>query len=432
LRRTIAIIGSGPSGCYLAQFLQRQVSDAEITVFERLPVPYGLLRYGVAPDHQGTKAVIEQFDRLFTRGGARFVGNVEVGADIGLQEIRDAFEVVVLATGIASDRSLGIPGEARHGVYGAGTITRLINSHPDEATTKVDLGRRAVIVGNGNVAVDLLRLLIKSEADFLNSDLDDALLESIARPLTEIHIVGRSGAHAAKFDSSLLHELAKIGGVRFSMHGLKDAETETDALGEAKIGDLRMLEQLYDGGPVRVDVHFYFGWVSESIGGETAVDSITFHAAHNDRERLTIEADSVITAVGFSGGGRDRFVRADFVGTETNAQRGLLDAGLYCTGWFGKGASGTIPEHRAESRSVASAIVDDLSALPADVRKKGFAALPSHVLEKSVDFSGWKAVDAVELATAADGRYRRKIRERAEMLAIARDPLSRSIEERVS
>src|SRR5690554_2427313 len=96
LRRSIAVVGSGPAGCYLAQFLQRQIPAAEITIFERLPVPYGLLRYGVAPDHQGTKGVIEQFDRMFTRGGVSFAGNVEVGADVSLQSLRDAFEVVVL------------------------------------------------------------------------------------------------------------------------------------------------------------------------------------------------------------------------------------------------------------------------------------------------------------------------------------------------
>jgi ferredoxin--NADP+ reductase len=215
------------------------------------------------------------------------------------------------------------------------------------------------------------------------------------------------------------------------VHGLTQANAASDPDGAAKVSELQALQRLVDS-PPRIDVNFYFGWTPESIDGRASAESATFCATHSKREHLTIDTDSVITAVGFSAGARDRFVRADFVGELTNPEHGILDKGLYCTGWFGKGASGTIPEHRAESRSVALAIANELSAAPTGVRKQGLSALPAHVLENSVDFNGWKAVDGFELASAASGRYRLKVRKRAEMLAIAREAVTQSAEEKVS
>lgn len=431
MRRSIAVVGSGPSGCYIAQFLHKRLPDADITVFDRLPVPYGLLRYGVAPDHQGTKAIIEQFDRLFSGGGVRFAGNVDIGVDVTLAVLRKAFDVVVLATGIASDRQLGIPGEGSPQIYGSGRLTRLINSHPDEDRKGLELGRRTLIVGNGNVAVDVLRTLIKSETDFLNSDVDDAFRNDLAKNLTDISILGRSPAHAAKFDKTLIRELGRVPGVRFAMHGLEDAAEEAEPLAQTKVDELRLLEQLQHDVPTRITVHFYFGWVPESINGRNRVRSMTFSGAYDTAERLTIETDSVITAVGYTEGAQDSFARTDLVGQSTDPHRGMLDSGLYCTGWFGKGASGTIPEHRAESRLVAAAIADDLGSLP-ERAEGGFTKLPQHVIAKSVDFDGWKAIDVVEVSTAALERYRRKIRERTELLAIARGDLARLSEEKAS
>lgn len=432
MRRSIAVVGSGPSGCYIAQFLRKQLPEADITVFDRLPVPYGLLRYGVAPDHQGTKAIIEQFDRLFSRGGVRFAGNVEVGVDVSLSDLREAFDVVVLATGIASDRRLGIPGETNPRVYGSGRFTRLINSHPDEDRNGLELGRRTTIVGNGNVAVDVLRTLIKSERDFRNSDIDDAFRNDIARHLTAISIFGRSPAHRAKFDKTLIRELGKVSGVQFVMHGLDDAADAAEPAAQAKVDELRLLEQFQPGVPIRIQAHFYFGWIPEGVNGKNDVRSMTFRAADGAPERLTVETDSVITAIGYTEGELDTFARTDLVSHASDPDSGVLDSGLYCTGWFGKGASGTIPEHRAESRMVASAIAEHLRTIPVAAAKGGYEELPQHVAAMSVDFDGWKAVDAVELATAAEGRYRRKIRERTELLAIARGDLARLRDEKAS
>lgn len=419
MSHTIAIVGSGPAGSYLAQALARQAADLEITVFERLPVPYGLIRYGVAADHQGTKAVIEQFDRLFSLGRVRFAGNVEVGVDVSLQELQDAFDVVVLATGVASDRVLDIPGESESRVYGSGTITRLMNGHPDEIREGLELGRRTVIVGNGNVAMDLLRTLSKSESDFLNSDVDDALRNDLVKSLEEISVVGRSAAHLAKFDKSLVKELGRIGGLTFEMHGLGDALGDLAVIQQEKVDELRSLASLRSSGPPRMRVKFYFGWVPEVIIGEGGVTAMKFRAEGGRDERLVIPADSVITAVGFTHGDRDTFTRESLGTSDSDFNMGILAPGLYCTGWFGRGASGTIPEHRAASKYLASVIVEDLGTAPPGSTKTGFGALPYHLAKKSIGFEGWKAIDAVERAAAPDGRYRRKIVTRERLLSIA-------------
>src|SRR5271167_4353191 len=170
--RRIVIIGSGPAGCYLADHLLRLLPDASIDILERLPVPFGLIRYGVAPDHQGTKAVARVLDRVLSRDRVAFFGNVEVGRDVHLDELMSFYDAVVLATGAERDRRLGIPGEDLPGVVGSRTFTGWYNAHPDHpAAPEAQDVRSAVIIGNGNVAIDVARIFAKSPAEFEGSDL---------------------------------------------------------------------------------------------------------------------------------------------------------------------------------------------------------------------------------------------------------------------
>ena len=167
----IAIIGSGPAGCYMADQLLRLLPDASIDILERLPVPFGLIRYGVAPDHQGTKAVARVLDRVLSRDRVSFFGNVEAGRDVRLDELMSLYDAVVLATGAERDRRLGIPGEDLPGVIGSGAFTGWYNGHPDRHVPQVQGVRSAVIIGNGNVAIDVARVLAKGPAEFAGSDL---------------------------------------------------------------------------------------------------------------------------------------------------------------------------------------------------------------------------------------------------------------------
>jgi len=161
-RSKVVIVGAGPSGLFAAQHLRRLAPDVEIDIIDRLPVPYGLIRYGVAADHQGTKAVARQFERLFEREDVGFFGNVLVGRDLSVSDLTDLYDSVVLATGLSGDRRLGVPGEDLSGVYGSGTLTRWLNSHPDEVLLQPRLGPRVIIFGNGNVAIDVARILAKT------------------------------------------------------------------------------------------------------------------------------------------------------------------------------------------------------------------------------------------------------------------------------
>ena len=201
--RRVAIIGSGPAGCYLADQLLRLLPDASIDILERLPVPFGLIRYGVAPDHQGTKAIARVLDRVLSRDGVSFFGNVEVGRDVRLDELMSLYDAVVLATGAERDRRLGIPGEDLPGVIGSGAFTGWYNDHPDRAAPPVQSVRSAVIIGNGNVAIDVARVLAKGPSELAGSDLSPEVTAWLeAQPIESIHIVGRRGAADAKFTAA--------------------------------------------------------------------------------------------------------------------------------------------------------------------------------------------------------------------------------------
>lgn len=407
----VAIVGCGPSGCYTAQFLRRNWPDAEITVFDRLPVPFGLVRHGVAPDHQGTKAVDRQFDRLFVRNGVHFVGNVEIGTDLTLEELRAWFDVVVLAVGISGDRVLDVPGARLDGVYGSGRITRLFNDHPDEQGFLPSFGERVVIVGNGNVAIDILRMLVKGTDHFAGSDLQEDILRRLRTgSVRQIDVVGRSPAHLAKFDPAMIRELTKVSGVRYEVDpGLAADDAKSAAL--TALGRLRPSD-------AAKTVRFHFGWTPTRIEGADRVRCLV--AADSDGGELVIAADSVVTAIGFTDHPGRGMNRENLHDETADPTRGELALGLYCVGWFHRGPRGTIPENRTAAHEVAKNIVDGVAEGRVPLGKPGRAVLPSPVLSRQVDYSGWQLIDAAETAAARADRVRSKFRDRDQMIAVAR------------
>jgi ferredoxin/flavodoxin---NADP+ reductase len=414
---SIAIIGSGPSGCFLASFLIKTTPRAEITIFDRLPVPYGLVRYGVAADHQGTKSVTRQFDRFFMDGSIKFVGNVELGVDIDLNTLQENFDIVVLATGVHADRTLNVEGEHRTNVYRAGTLTRLLNSHPDEHIENNALGRRVVIVGNGNVALDILRILIHTKNGLSGSDVND---EALARLQTsfirEIYVVGRSPAEYAKFSGPGIRELSRVEGVEFNVGDVPAAiERSASESEDPLLAAIRMLELKKDSIQKRLSVNFRFGWSPLRIDSE----GIVFESSAGEKVELTIATDSIITAVGFTH--RDLRWHRDIPQPDEWADPtvGKIRDRLYCTGWFRRGPQGTIPENRSDARQVSAAIAASFAGNNQGWRP-GLEGLSRELIEKSVTFDGWKAIDRAELAAAIDGRIRRKISDWGELLRVAR------------
>ena len=402
----VAIVGAGPSGCFLAQALLKSAPDLGVDLIDALPVPYGLVRYGVAPDHQGTKAVIRQYARLFERQGARFIGNLAVGRDVTLDDLRAAYDVVVLAAGLSGDRKLGIPGEDLPGVAGAGAVTRALNDHPDAGPLPA-LGPRVVIMGNGNVAIDLLRLLAKTPEELAGSDLGQRGTDWLAcGGVEEITIVGRSPAARAKFDPVMIRELGKLSGVVIRV---EDAGTSDDPDGAKKIEALAAIDG-HGTGPRRVT--FRFGLTPEAVEGAGRVTAVRFSA--NADGTLTLPSDLFLTAIGFEDSGS--LDRAALLAGAEDVGAGVVAPGLYATGWFRRGPTGTIPDNRADAQALAARILADLPAL-SQAERPGRAAL-AHL--DIVDYDGWKRIDAAETATCPDARSRAKITARGEMLRLAR------------
>lgn len=391
---SIAIVGAGPAGCYCAQALVKLLPSARIDLIEDLPVPYGLIRYGVAPDHQGTKAVIRQFERLFERSDVQFFGNVGVGDDDVVMDdlIYDMYDAVVMATGIQDDRKLGIPGEGLAGVYGSGPVTRAWNDAPD--APPVQIGTRVVVIGNGNVALDLVRIIAKGPAEFEGSDLSLANTQALAAAgVQRIDVVGRSGAALAKFDPVMLRELGRLAQARIIVRG---------ATGEGKVIEaLASINGHAPEGATR-EIVFHFGLKPEVIEGDTQVTGVRFRGRDG---HVTLPCDTVLTAIGFDGS------------TAWTDAGGAIKRFYYATGWVRRGPQGTIPENRADAMQVATRIAADVAGLVQF--KPGRAALIPKV-PHAVSYAGWQRIDAAELAAAPPGRVRAKITTRAAMLAIAR------------
>ncbi|WP_346913756.1 FAD-dependent oxidoreductase [uncultured Roseibium sp.] len=406
---SVAIIGAGPSGCFLAQALLKANPELKVDLIDRLPVPYGLVRYGVAADHQGTKGITRQFERVFERMGATFIGNLTVGEDVSLDDLRACYDVVVLAAGLPGDRSLGIPGEDLEGVIRAGDLTRALYEHPD-ADPLPTLGKKVVIMGNGNVAIDLLRILGKTPDELAGSDFGAGPSAWLAgNDIETIDLVGRSAAEAAKFDPEMIKELSKLSGVTIRVEDMGTAQSDE---GQKKLDALAAVDG-HGAGPRQLT--FRFGLTPAEITGEDGkVTGVRFQSASGDVAEIA--CDSFITAVGFAAAGP--LGRDELAASADDLAAGALAPGLYATGWFRRGPRGTIPENRADAQALATRILADLDAAGADAGKGGRDSLMAERTDL-VDYAGWKRIDEAETADLPADRTRRKIACRQDMLALA-------------
>jgi ferredoxin--NADP+ reductase len=424
------VIGSGPAGYYVAEGLLAQPRGGiEVDILDRLPTPFGLVRSGVAPDHQSTKSVIRRFARLHESAGLRFYGNLEVGREVSIDELRQLYDAVVLATGAPEDRRLGIPGESLPGVHGATRFVSWYNAHPDFAELDPDLGTEtAVIIGNGNVAIDVARVLAKTPGEMSSSDLAPHAAGRIhSSRLREFHIVGRRGPLNVGFTAKELGELGELADTVTTAHPAQmPAAADVAAVDPA----FRRVLQIIQGfattlpDPGRKRIHLEFFARPDCILGEQRVTGVRF-------ERTVLEGGEcrgtgefferpcglVVTCIGY---------RAQPIpGVPFDAARGVhrhvdlvIEPGLYCTGWSARGPSGTIGSNRKEGFALAERIAAQDAA-----GKPGRAGLESLATSRGidlVDFDGWQRIDAAEVAAAAPGAPRRKFAQVPEMLAAAR------------
>lgn len=396
--RQLAIVGSGPAGCYAAEHLLRAAPDATIDIIDRLPVPYGLIRAGVAPDHQSTKAVARVLDRVLGREQVGFFGHVEVGRDVTLAELEMFYDAVILATGAQADRRLGVPGEDLAGIHGSAGFVGWYNRDPawSAAAPRLAGARSVVLIGNGNVALDVARILAKTPAELAGSDLDPEIeVELAAAPLAEIHIVGRRGAADARFS---LHELGELGQLERAQPHI----ARGDLAGEGPILDrLRAFRDAADAAkPVAIRFHFE----ARPIGfaGADRVESVRFESA--DGVRFVLPADLVVTCIGY---GSDACCSQQPTGGIFVNVDGLIGDRRYVVGWAKRGPSGTIATNRAESHAVAARV----AAEAVDGARSGQHGLIQRLAERGsrrVDYRGWQRIDAAERARAPAGRVRRK------------------------
>lgn len=428
--RHIAIIGSGPAGYYTAEALQK-ADDIAIDVIDRLPVPYGLIRTGVAPDHQSIKAVSKRYENVALAENVRFVGHVAVGSDVSIDELTQLYDAVVLATGAPADRALGIPGEKLTGVIGSAAFVGWYNGHPDYAGLAPPLDEPGVVVvGNGNVALDVARILAKTQPEFAGSDIVAHARQALATSaVRHIHILGRRGPHQIAMTPKELGELGHLERASPRVDPADLPDIGEDALLEPgmrkSVTHLRNFAANPVAKPVTIDFDFFAmpvaiegdGRAERVIVERTALDAEL--RSHPTGERYTIDAGLVIACIGYQTPpipgvpyehGRGRFAN----------DQGRILPGLYCVGWARRGPSGTIGTNKPDGALVAEMVLEDIGRGAGKAGRPGLDALLASRGLTPVSFSDWRNIDSAEVAAAADGHPREKFVSIDAMLDAAR------------
>lgn len=431
---SVAIVGAGPAGFYTAQALIELSPEARIDLIDRLPTPFGLIRYGVAPDHQETKKIQELFEAIAGASQVRFIGNVEVGRDVTLDELRERYDAVVLSHGVPHDAPLGIPGDGLPGVYGAASFVGWYNGHPDLADMRPRLGAPgAVVIGNGNVAVDIARVLSKSRAELERSDMvPEALAHIVEHAPGDVYIVGRRGPLQAKFTSV---ELAELGELEHAV-ALASAHELPAQVGDdlpprdkrVKAKNLECLQAYAQAAAQegRKRIHLRFHARPVAILGDEHVQAVRFERMATDAggapigtgQFFDIPCATVIAAIGYRANALEGLELVP-EGNRLRHEEGRIDDGLYVAGWLRRGPSGKIGTNRADGEAVAQRICAEIRPSGCDGRAALSALLHSRGL-RAVDIQGWRRIDLAERSAAAPA-VRRKLHRVADMLRIAQE-----------
>lgn len=442
----VAIVGSGPSGFYAAQALYKANLTVEIDMFDRLPTPYGLVRHGVAPDHQKIKNSTAVFAKIASKEGFAFWGNVTVGRDISVDELASFYHAVIFAYGAESDRRLNIPGEDLPGSYTATEFVAWYNGHPDYRDHTFDLSHEtAVVIGQGNVAVDVCRILLKTVDELKGTDIAAHALEALAESrVREVHMIGRRGPVQAKFTQVEIKELGR----------LEDADPivqpkylEFDALSQAEYDDPKnksaarivpiLLEFSQRPAPTkngRLHIDFLLG--PRAILGKQRVEKIVlehnelvgepFHlSARGTGETEELACGLVFRSVGYRGTELEGVPFNDDWGVVANeegrvVENGAPKRGYYAVGWIKRGPSGVIGTNKPDSAETVKALLQDLGKL-GDSACRGREAVLNLLQERGirpVSFEDWKAIDAEEVARGSEsGKPREKFTRIEEIIA---------------
>jgi len=457
----VAIVGAGPAGIYAGNLLANAVKDRggslEIDLFESLPAPYGLIRYGVAPDHPRIKGIVNSLHEMLdafpevadgepaaARRTIRFIGNVEVGRDISLEELRERYHAVILATGAIRDAALDIPGVELPGSYGAADFVAWFDGHPDVARTWPLEASSVAVIGNGNVALDVARVLAKHAVDLRSTEIPDNVLAGLeASAVTDVHVFGRRGPADIKFTPIELRELGEVYDVDIVLHdedfdGVDPASASSNQL---KVM-LRTLNSWRDrpAGTASRRLHLHFWHAPVEITGDGAVEGIRFERTQfvkgeADAEGVLVrtgefrdyDVQAVYRAVGYYG---TRVVDAPF-----DDARGVIpndggrvdgEAGLYATGWIKRGPVGLIGHTKSDALETITNLVADAEAglLTAPTSDEDVLDVLDASATEYTTWDGWLALDAHERALGENHEHTRervKVVPREEQVAVSRE-----------
>ncbi len=429
----VAVVGSGPAGFYAAGALLTADPPAEVDMIERLPTPWGLVRLGVAPDHPKLKTVSRAFERIAELPGFRFLGNVEVGRDLTHEDLLRLYDAVIYAVGAQTDRRLGIPGEDLPGSWPATEFVAWYNGHPDFQQLEFDLDvERAVVIGVGNVALDIARMLALTPEELAPTDTTDAAIEAIASSsLKEIVVVGRRGPAQAAFTTPELQEMGELAGADVIVDAaeLEGAEPR-DTNSERNLAVLRdFAAREPEGKPRRVVFRFFRSPVA--ILGEEKVEGIELvrnELDENERavatgEKETLECGLVFRSVGYRGVELAGVPFDERSGTIAN-EGGRVEPGVYCAGWIKRGPTGVIGTNKKDATETVALLLEDAAAGRLAPKPEATAAAVDELLAERgvrvVEYAGWTSIDEVERAAGEKGgRPRVKLCSWDELLAAA-------------
>jgi ferredoxin/flavodoxin---NADP+ reductase len=456
----IAVVGSGPAGFYTAGHLLKDADErVEVDMLERLPTPWGLVRSGVAPDHPKIKSVTRMYEKTAAHARFRFFGNVNFGEHVSREDLREHYHAVVYATGSSVDRPLGIAGEELRGSHAATEFVGWYNGHPDHTDLEVDLlsAERAVVIGNGNVAIDVARMLVLGGDELGRTDIADHALDVLGESrMREVVVVGRRGPAQAAFTNPELLELGELpdADVIVDQQELERALSGHDDAAQQDMTTRRNVEILRSyaqraptGKPRRIVLRFLLSPVSLSAGedgrlahvelvrNELVADDDGRLRARAGTERETIDAGLLFRAIGYRGVALPGVPFDERAGTIPNAEGRVLDpdtgtalAGEYVVGWIKRGPSGVIGTNKKDAQQTVDAILADIAstngnAPPPQPPEPDADAAEAMLLGRQPDlvtYEGWEGIDRHERAAGEPaGRPRVKLTRIEEMLRVA-------------
>lgn len=431
--RHIAIVGSGPAGYYTAEAAVKKWGDeARIDVFDMLPVPFGLIRTGVAPDHQSIKGVSRRYEKTAIGDTVRFVGNIAIGRDVSIEELQSLYDAVILATGAPKDRLLRIEGSDAENVIGSAAFVGWYNGHPEFANLNPDLsGRYAVVVGMGNVALDVARILSKTEDEFAGSDIVTHALDALRNSrLESVTILGRRGPHQIMMTPKELGELMQLERASPQVESADLPPLDDDAVLEPGMRkSVTLLREfaaippnIHGEKPIAIEFDFFASPkaidVTDGRATGVVVERTVVEAgrAIGTGETYRIPADIVITCIGYETSPIEGVPFDERAGRFANDQGRILP-GLYCVGWAKRGPSGTIGTNRPDGYSVIDIVDEDIGSGHRRRGREGFDDLAAERRLDIVTFRDWQKIEEAEIAAARDGSPREKFVDIESMIA---------------